>query len=97
MSRDVPARDVPAGDYRFLPGIAPFSSGVVALPGYQVVHATLRAPIPWRDGFALIDRHLHSEGRPRAALCAIELRSPTPFSFEGFDAFNAGYRTRLTE
>src|SRR2546426_9967705 len=25
------------------------------------------------------------EGRPRAALCAIELRSPTPFSFEGFE------------
>ena len=38
-----------------------------------------------------------SEGRPRAALCAIELRSPTPFSFEGFDAFNAVYRALLTE
>ncbi len=49
------------------------------------------------DGFALIDRHLRPEGRARAALCAIELRSPTPFSFEGFDAFNAGYRALLTE
>src|SRR5712692_312155 len=48
-------------------------------------------------GFALIDRHLRPEGRPRAALCAIELRSPMPFSFEGFDAFNAGYRALLTE
>jgi hypothetical protein len=70
---------------------------VVALPGHQVVHATLRAPIPWRDGFALIDRHLGAEGRPRAALCAIELRSPAQFSFEGFDRFNAGYREVLTE
>jgi hypothetical protein len=90
-------RDVPAGNFRFLPGIAPFSSGVVATPGYQVVHATLRAPVPWRTGFALIDRHLLEVKRPRASLCAIELRSPAPFSFDGFDTFNAGYRGLLTE
>jgi hypothetical protein len=89
--------DVPSGQYRFLPGIAPYSSGVVALPGHQIVHATLRAPIPWRDGFALIDRHLRSEGRPRAALCAIALRSPKPFTFAGFAEFNAGYRAVLAE
>ena len=88
-------RDVPAGGYRFLPGIDPYSSGVVTMPGHQVVHATLRAPMPWRDGFALIDRHLRAEGRPRAALCAIALRSPKPFSFEGFAEFNAGYRELL--
>src|SRR5262245_64898204 len=91
------ARDVPAGNYRFLPGIAPFSSGAAAASGYQVVHATVRAPIPWRDGFALIDRHLRAEGRPRAALCAIELRSPAPFTFDGFDVFNAGYQALLKE
>src|SRR5262245_46163129 len=89
--------NVPAGGYRFLPGITPFSSGVVATSGHQVVHATLRAPLPWRDGFALIDRHLAAEQRPRAALCAIELRSPEPFSFEGFDSFNTGYRALLAE
>lgn len=88
-------RDVPNGQYRFLPGIAPDSSGVVALPGHQVIHATLRAPVPWRDGFALIDRHLRDEHRPRAALCAIALRSPKPFTFEGFAEFNASYRALL--
>ena len=88
-------RDVPSGQYRFLPGIAPYSSGVVAMPGHQVIHATLRAPVPWRDGFALIERHLRDEGRPRAALCAIALRSPKPFTFEGFAEFNAGYRAML--
>jgi len=88
-------RDVPGGQYRFLPGIAPYSSGVVAMPGHEVVHITLRAPMPWRDGFALIDRHLRGEGRPRAALCAIALRSPKPFTFDGFAEFNAGYRARL--
>ena len=90
-------RDVPAGNYRFLPGIAPFSSGVAAAAGYQVVHATLRSPIPWRDGFAMVERHLRAEGRPPAALCAIELRSPVPFTFAGFDAFNAGYQALLAE
>ncbi|MBI2217304.1 MAG: RidA family protein [Candidatus Rokubacteria bacterium] len=97
MTASPALRDVPAGSYAFLPGIAPFSSGVVATPGHQVVHATLRAPIPWRDGFTLIDRHLGEQGRPRAALCAIELRSPAPFSFGGFDTFNAGYRQLLGE
>ena len=97
MSPIPSVRDVHAGDYRFLPGIAPFSSGVVAAAGHQVVHATLRTPILWRDGFGLIDRHLRAEGRPRAALCAIELRSPAPFSFDEFDTFNAGYQVLLAE
>ena len=97
MSQTQSARDVPAGGYRFLPGIAPFSSGAAASPGPQGVHATLREPVPWREGFGLIDRHLRAESRPRAALCAIELRSPAPFSFAGFDGFNAGYQALLAE
>jgi hypothetical protein len=36
------------GNYEFLPGIAPFSSGAVAVSGYQVVHVTLRRPMPYR-------------------------------------------------
>jgi hypothetical protein len=88
-------RDVPAGGYRFLPGIDPYSSGVVAMPGHQVVHATLRAPVPWREGFGMIERHLRAEGRPRAALCAVALRIPNALSFDGFAEFNAGYREVL--
>ena len=88
-------RDVPSGQYRFLPGIAPYSSGVIAMPGHEVVHVMLRSPVPWREGFALIARHLTAERRPRAALCAIALRSPTPFTFAGFAEFNAGYRAQL--
>jgi hypothetical protein len=89
--------DVSAGGYRFLPGISAFSSGVVATSGWEIVHATLAAPVPWRDGFARIDRHLREAGRPRAALCGIELRSPAPFTFGGFDEFNEGYRSLLAE
>jgi hypothetical protein len=90
-------RDVPAGSYRFLPGIPAFSSGVVAMPGWEIVHVTLAAPLPWRDGFARIDRHLKDAGRPRVALCGIMLRSPAPFTFDGFDGFNQGYRTLLDD
>lgn len=88
---------VPAGGFAFLPGIDPYSSGVVAAAGHEIVHATLQAPPPWREGFALLDRHLREAGRPRAALCAIALRSPRPFTFEGFAAFNAAYRALLGE
>jgi hypothetical protein len=84
-----------AGGYRFLPGIAPYSSGVVADGRHEVIHATLAAPVPWRRGFERIDAHLRRLGRPRAALCAVALRSPAPFSFAGFADFNRGYREVL--
>ena len=90
-------KDAKAGNYRFLPGIPAFSSGVVAMPGFEIVHATLAAPLPWREGFARIDRHLREAGRPRTALCGIMLRSPKPFTFDGFDEFNQGYRAVLGE
>lgn len=89
----IPSRD---GSYRFLPGIDPYSSGVVATPGYEVVHATLQSPVPYRDGFDLVERHLAARGRPRTVLCAIELRVPAPLTFAGFGEFNRGYREILT-
>jgi hypothetical protein len=91
------AIECPNGRYRFLPGIAPFSAGVIAIPGWEVVHATLRRPLPWRQGFELIDAHLTAQQRPRAALCAIELRIPAPLTFDGFDDFNAGYQALLKD
>ena len=87
----------PAGQYRFLAGVEAFSAGVVAQPGHEIVHATVQAPVPYREGFALVDRHLREAGRPRGALCAIELRSSAPFTFEGFADFNHGYRAILED
>jgi hypothetical protein len=87
----------PDPSYRFLPGGEPYSSGAVATPGWEVIHATLQAPVPWREGFAAIERHLRALGRPRTALCAIELRIPTPLTFAGFAEFNRGYRALLGE
>src|SRR5262245_57225361 len=87
----------PVGNYRFLPGIAPYSCGVVASPGFEVVHVTPSHPIPWRDGFQRIDRFLKEQNRPRSSLCAVALRSPRPFTFAGFADFNAGYAAILKE
>jgi len=90
-------RDHPTGDYRYMPGISAFSCGTVAGPGHEIVHVTLAALLPWRDGFARIEQHLREVKRPRTALCGIELRSPAPFTFDGFGTFNEGYRKLLAE
>lgn len=81
----------PTGNYHFLSGIEPYSSGVIADAGYEIVHVTLARPCPWREGFGRIDQVLQAAGRPRAALCGIELRSPAPFTRAGFIEFNQGY------
>src|SRR5689334_7459578 len=86
----MPLTDHPGG-YRFLPGIAPYSCGAVSAPGFEIAHVTLHRPVPYRKGFEVIQRHLSSEGRPRAALCGVELRSPSAFTFGGFAEFNAEY------
>jgi hypothetical protein len=54
-------------------------------------------PPPYRAGFERIAAHLEAAGRPKAALCGIELRSPSPFSFPGFAAFNGEYAAILRE
>jgi hypothetical protein len=85
----------PSGNYSFVPGIAPYSCGVISEPGFELIHVTLQQPLPWRDGFDQIDAVLQREQRPRASLCAISLRSPRPFSFSSFAAFNADYEQVL--
>ena len=79
----------------FLPASAPtFSGGVRADEGYQIVHAIFQTPVPYREGFALVERHLSAIGRPRAALCAVELRCAVPYTGEQWaapDGFNANY------
>jgi len=87
----------PSAGYRFLAGIAPYSCGVAALPGYEIVRAALRNALPWRDGFAAIDRFLAERKLPRSALCGIELRCPAPYSMGNFVAFNRQYARVLEE
>jgi hypothetical protein len=81
----------PKGNYSFLKGISPYSAGAVASPGFAIEHARFQRALPLKAGFAAIDRHLKALGRTRHALCGVELRSPRPFTFQGFADFNAGY------
>lgn len=79
------------GGYSFVRGGRPYSAGVGASDGFTIEHIRLAEWVPWGEGFDLIDAHLRAAGRPRAALCAIALRSPKPFTFDGFKEFNNGY------
>ena len=81
----------PDGGYRFIKGVFQYSAGVAAEPGFEVVRVRLSSPVPLANGFALLKRHIESAGRPIAALCACELRSPKPFDDAGFLAFNKQY------
>jgi len=85
------------GNYRFLTGIAPYSSGVVAMSGYEIKQVTFHNPLPYQDGFDAIDEYLAEQGRPRHALCAIVLRSPKPVPFDGFAEFNEQYQSILVD
>ena len=79
------------GNYSFLKGIAPYSGGVVAEAGFEVIHVRLPRYTPLAPGFEAVEAHLKTAGRPLQALCGMELRSPKPFSFAGFNQFNASY------
>jgi hypothetical protein len=90
-------RALSAGGYDFLEGVFPYSQGVIARAGFALERARFARPLPLAAGFAAIAAHLAALGRPKTALCAAELRSPRPFSFEGFGGFNRGYVAVLAE
>ena len=79
------------GNYSFIRGIAPYSGGVIADEGHDIVHVRFLQPVPLRKGFDAVKEHLGAAGRSMHALCGMELRSPKPFTFQGFTDFNAGY------
>ena len=79
------------GGYRYVPGVFQYSCGVAAEPGFAIERARFRTPVPIAAGFAAIEAHLAALGRPPAAFCACELRSPAPFTEAGFAAFNREY------
>jgi hypothetical protein len=81
----------PDGGFSFLEGVFPYSQGVAALPGYAIERARFARPVPVGEGFRMISDFLASQQRPKTALCAVELRSPKPFTFAGFGEFNKGY------
>jgi len=89
--------EFPDGGFAFLRGVFPYSQGVVALDGFAIERARFAAPMPLASGFQFIAAYLARLGRPKTAFCACELRSPKPFTFEGFAEFNRGYVAVLEE
>ncbi len=85
------------GGYRFLKGGRPYSAGVVAAPGFEIVHARFAVPPALADGFEAVAAHVESLGRPKQALCAMELRCRRPMTIAEFKEFNDGYRNVLRE
>ena len=94
MSISVPH---PRGGYRFFPGIFPYSCGVVADHGHEIVHVTLNAQLPWREGMLRAREFVVSEGLTEQNLCGFELRCPKPHPMDGFIDFNRGYRELLED
>lgn len=86
---------VPAGGYRAIKGVFQYSAGVAAEDGFEIVRARFQRPPPLGEAFAAIEAYLAEQGRPMTAFCACELRSPAPFTEEGFVAFNREYVGRL--
>jgi len=81
----------PDGGYAYLKGGFPYSQGMRAADGYAVERVRFSHLMPLAQGFAAIEAHLARHARPLTALCAVELRSPKPFSMNGFSDFNRGY------
>lgn len=85
------------GGYGFLPGIAPYSAGVVALPEFEIVHVTLQRPLPWLAGLNAARGYLETSSLTCRNLCAVELRCPQPYAMEGFIGFNKEYKRLLDD
>ena len=85
------------GGYRYIKAVFQYSGGVAAQPGFEIERAMLSRPLPLPEGFAAIKAHLKRLGRPLTAFCACELRSPAPFSEQGFKELNQAYAKVLEE
>jgi hypothetical protein len=79
------------GGYSYLRGGFQYSFAVMADPGWEIERVRFSRPVALDRGFELIEKHIASCGRPIAALCACELRSPAPLADQDFIAFNRAY------
>ncbi|MBS0335590.1 MAG: hypothetical protein JSS40_02010 [Proteobacteria bacterium] len=86
--------DVPVfapGNYRYVKAVFQYSGGVAAEPGYEIERARFARPLPVADAYAAVEAHLKAIGRPATAFAQCELRSPEPFTDQGFYEFNKVY------
>jgi hypothetical protein len=79
------------GGYRYIPAVFQYSGGVAAEPGFVIERARFAEPLRLADAYAAVEAHLKAVGRPGTAFAACELRSPAPFTEQGFTDFNTVY------
>ena len=84
-----------AGGFMYLPAVFQYSGGVAAAQGFAMVRQRFSKPLPLAEAFAAVEQHLAAIGRPTSAFAHCELRSPAPFSEQGFVAFNRVYVQKL--
>jgi hypothetical protein len=80
-----------------MPGVSQYSAGVGALAGFAIERVRFAKVVPLGRGFERIAAILKEAGRPLAAFCACELRSPAPFTEAGFRSFNEIYIKTLMD
>ena len=85
----------PPGGYRYLPAVMQYSAGVAAERGFAIERVQFLRALPLEEGFEAAAAFLRSRDREPTAFCACELRSPAPFTEQGFAAFNRQYVTTL--
>jgi len=83
------------GGYRFIPAVFQYSGGVAAETGFRIERVRFRNPLPLALGFKRVAEIITARGRPLSAFCACELRSPAPFTDDGFRTFNELYAGTL--
>jgi hypothetical protein len=89
--------DFPAGNYRYIPAVFQYSSGVAANPDFEIERVRFDTLMPLADGFSRIADYILAAGRPLTSFCACELRSPAVVDEAGFRKFNEHYVKTLAE
>ncbi len=56
------------GNYRFVPGVLPYSRAVAAMPGFRIERVQFSRPAPLAEGFARIEQVLKDAGRQECPL-----------------------------
>ena len=70
--------DVPAGGFRYIPGVFQYSGGVAALDGFRIERVEFQHPIALAQGFAFIERYLATEAVSLQASAPVSCARPRP-------------------
>jgi hypothetical protein len=79
------------GGYRYIKAVFQYSSGLAAEAGFEIERARFARPLPLAEAYCAVEAYLKALGRPVTAFAACELRSPEPFTEQGFRDFNKVY------